>query len=153
MLLLAVAGSDATADPVAQNMDAGAIRAQQAQIRTDVVARTGRYAKLSEAQRQDLLAKQDVVNRLLEGRSAITDLPESDRISVFNALEAISAIINNEEDDRMVCKRHKPVGSNRPQTVCKTVAQLRAEQRSVQADEGRRTLECSNAYMGPGGCQ
>ena len=38
--------------------------------------------------------EQDKVFTLLRDRSAITDLPEADRIVVFNSLESISAIVN-----------------------------------------------------------
>lgn len=151
-LFAAATAIPAAASPSAQSLDADAIRSQQAEIRTQALAREGRYAGMAEARRQQLLNEQSTVLRLLDGKRAITDLPEKDRIAVFNSLEAISAIINNEDDERMVCRRHKPVGSNRPTTICKTVAQLAAERRSVESDEGRRTLECSEATMGPGGC-
>ena len=69
---------------------------------------------------------------MLEGVGSTTDLPEKDQITVFNSLEAIEAIVNQAEEERMVCTRVKPVGSNRPETVCKTVAQMREEK--LEAD-------------------
>lgn len=153
LLITAVlAASSAQAGPGPENMDANAIRAQQAQIRADVEARSGRYAAFDEAKRQQLWEKQAVVNRLLEGKASMLELGEIDRIAVFNALESISALINGDESTRTVCRRHKPVGSNRPVTVCKTVAELEAEKRAADHDHGRRNLQCSTATMGPGGC-
>jgi hypothetical protein len=119
------------APPVAanntRNTDAKTILDQQAGIRTEAMNKKGRYKDMAETKRQELFAHQDKVNRMLEGVGSTTDLPEKDQITVFNSLEAIEAIINQAEDERMVCTRVKPVGSNRPQTVCKTVAQLREE--------------------------
>ncbi|WP_460830996.1 hypothetical protein [Lysobacter humi (ex Lee et al. 2017)] len=150
---LAMAGTAIASPPTLQeNTDARAILEQQRQIGADVAAGTGRYAGLTAAQREVVLTRQAEVRRLLEGRASMLELSEADRIRTFNALEAISAVINDEANERTICRRHKPVGSNRTQTVCKTVAQLRADEQSVQADTGRRTLQCSEATMGPGGC-
>lgn len=143
----------AHAADLARNTDAAAILAQQQSIRAEVEARAGRYAELHPRTRDRLFGKQDEVARLLEGRGSVLDLPEVDRIRVFNALETISAIINGDENERMVCRRTKPVGTNRTTTVCKTVGELREEASKVEGDTGRRTLQCSEATMGPGGCR
>ncbi len=116
-----------------RNTDARTILDQQAGIRTEAMNKKGRYKDMAEAKRQELFAHQDKVNRMLEGVASTTDLPETDQIAVFNSLEAIEAIINQAEDERMVCKRVKPVGSNRPETVCKTVAQMRAEKLDAES--------------------
>lgn len=113
------------------NLDAQAILAQQAQIRADAVAGTGRYKDLPEHQRSELFALQDRVTAKLSGRAATTAMKEHDQIAVFNALEAISAILNGDEDERMICERKRPVGSNRRETVCRTVAQRRADQETA----------------------
>ena len=131
------------APPVAanntRNTDAKTILDQQAGIRAEAMNKKGHYKDMDEPQRQELFTHQDKVNRMLEGVTSTTDLPEQDQIVVFNSLEAIEAIINKAEDDRLVCTRVKPVGSNRPQTVCKTVWQLREEKadadRAFQRDQ------------------
>ena len=115
------------------NLDAQAILAQQARIRADAIAGTGPYKDLSEHQRSQLFALQDRVTAKLSGRVATTAMDEHDQIAVFNALEAISAILNGDEDERMICERKRPVGSNRRETVCRTVAQRRADHESADA--------------------
>lgn len=128
----------ASTSPVHENLDAGKIREQQAQIRADAEARRGRYEHLSEQTRQELFAKQDVVDRLTRGLTATTELPEVQRIELFNSLESISAIINRAEDDRLICERVRPVGSNRPTTFCQTVAERRRHREAMQIDVHRR---------------
>lgn len=134
------------------NLSASAIREQQKQIRSDAEARTGRYKDLSETKRGELFARQDKVSALLKDVQLTTELKERDQIELFNALESIQAIVNAAEDDRLICERKRPTGSNRTQTLCRSVAQRRAERELVERDTGRRTFDCSEATMGPGGC-
>lgn len=139
---LGLVGPVANASDDHPNLDASAIRAQQTQIQQEVRTRQGRYQNMTEEKRSELFAHQAKVDRLTSGITLTTELAETDQIALFNALEAIEGIVNRAEDDRMVCERHKPVGSNRPKTVCKTVAERRAEREAAQADVQRRNQTC-----------
>lgn len=141
MLTLA-APAMATDTQTHPNLDAATIRAQQAQIQQEARARKGRYKDMSEEQRSELFAYQAKVEQLTNGLTRTTELPEVDQIALFNALESIEALLNKAEDERLVCERHKPVGSNRPQTICKTVAERRAEREAAQRDIGKRNQTC-----------
>jgi len=133
VLLFGVASAlSVTAAESVSNQDAKAIRTQQAQIRMNAETRVGIYKDLSEAKRQDLFQRQSIVQRLTADVASTNELSESDQMELFNQLEAIEAIVNSAEDDRMVCQRIKPVGSHRNQTICKTVAQRRAEREAAQ---------------------
>lgn len=136
------------------NLDASAIREQQKQIRADAEAGKGRYAKLSPKQRQELFHQQERVGQLLDANvQNTTELPESDQVALFNALESIEAIVNNAEKERMICERHKPVGTNRPRTVCRTAAQRAAERDASQERVIERTQTCFKGSTDPnGGC-
>ncbi len=127
----------AASTQASSNLDAAAIRSQQ-QIRADAEARTGRYKDMPDSKRNDLFRRQGQVEGLLGTVQSTTELDETRRIQLFKHLEAISAIINAAEDERMICKRTKPVGSNRPTTVCKTVAQRRDEREAGQTEIQRR---------------
>lgn len=131
-----------------QNLDANTILAQQQQIHAEAIKRTGRYKDMKEATRHTLFAQQDVVTNLLQGKRYTTDLPEHDQIAVFNALESIEAIINNAEDQRMVCERHKPTGSHRTKTLCMTVAQRRALQEGAKNQIHYRDQQCLKNAQG-----
>lgn len=108
------------------------IRSQQAEIRSGVEARTGRYKDLSADTRSQLLNKQGEVLRLLDGKQSTDDLNEAQKTEVFNALEWIEAAINQTDDERMVCERRPILGSTRKERVCKTVAQMRQERDSAR---------------------
>ncbi len=121
-----------------ESLDAQAIRTQQAKIRSDAEAGTGRYASLDKRKRAELFSRQDRVLLLIGGIEVTTELDETRRIALFNELEAIGAIVNFDDDDRLICERIRPVGSNRPTTLCKSVAQRRLERERAQTDIVRR---------------
>jgi hypothetical protein len=144
---LLLAGLPAFAADQKPDNDARAILAEQAQIRSEAMARKGRYKDMPEAQRTELFAHQDTVTRLLQDVDKPSDLSENEKLAVFNALEAVEAIVNKAEDERMVCVREKPLGSNRPERVCKTVAQRREEK--LKADGAvRSTVTCQDGFNG-----
>ncbi|WP_157981459.1 hypothetical protein [Cognatilysobacter tabacisoli] len=144
--LLVAAALPAIANP-GDNTSASAIRAQQAQIAAELADRKGRFKDLDAARKAELQAHQTTVLSRLVNVEQTTELPETDQIAVFNALEAIEAIVNQAEDERMVCERYKPVGSNRPTTVCKTVAQRRAE-KQVAEQNLSRDQQCVDGWAG-----
>jgi len=103
------------------------IRTQQAEIREGVMNRTGRYRSLDEGKRNELLRKQDFVLRAIDDKRTPDELPENTRIEIFNALEWIEAAINKADDERLICRKMRPTGSNMPTRVCKTAEQMRLE--------------------------
>ena len=133
------------ANDLAATTDARAIVAQQQQLKADAEARVGRFADMPAVKRNDLLARQDKVFALLDGRESSTELSQQQQLSLLNELEAIGALVNNTEDERMICERVKPMGSNRPVKVCKTVAQRRAEREGAEDQFGRRNQQCSGS--------
>ncbi len=129
MVLAAAMAFSATAGEQAhKNLDVSTILAQQQVIRAEAEASQGRYKDMKKSTRQELFSRQDLVTGKLQGVAYTTDLPEHDQVVVFNALESIEAIVNNAEDERMVCERYKPTGSHRIKTLCMTVAQRREAQ-------------------------
>lgn len=135
------------------NLDAKAIRDQQREIRLAVETGQGVFKDFPAGKRVELFSRQDRVQVLIENVQRTTELNERQQIDLFNNLEAIQAMVDASEEERMICRRERPTGTNRPQTICKTVAQRRADREAVERDTGRRTHECSEAFMGPGGCK
>lgn len=142
LFLLATLSTPALAGGTA-NTDAQAILAQQQEIRTEATSKKGRYRDMNDTSRKQLLDHQDRVQKLLINVSDTTQLGEHDQIALFNSLEAIEAIVNKAEDERLVCERLKPSGSNRTQTVCRTVAERRADQQHSE-EALRRNQTCIN---------
>lgn len=126
----------AEGEQVVVNTDARAIVAQQHEIREKALAGVGRYGDLDERDRRRLLSEQDKVLRMLEGKERSTELSEIDQMNLFNALESIWAIVNQAEDERIVCERVRRTGTNRAQRVCMTVAQRREN-----AERSRRSFD------------
>lgn len=143
--VLLLASLPAFATDVKQNTDAKTILSQQSEIRTEALGRKGRYKDMDESQRTALFQHQDTVNRLLQGVDNTADLAPDQRMTVFNALEAVEAIVNKAEDERMVCEKTKPIGSHRPERVCKTVAQRREERLKAEQNM-QRDQRCVDAW-------
>lgn len=108
------------------------IRAQQSQIRDGVEARSGRYKDLSSSQRNELLSKQARMLQTIEGKHSTSELNQEERVEVFNTLEYIEAVVNNSDDERMVCERRPVLGSTRKERVCKTASQWREDREAAR---------------------
>ena len=107
--------------------NAAEIIQQQTALRSEVLSGKGAFKDMDATVRNDLLRHQEVVFDLLKGKELTTELSEADQVRVSNSISSIVAAVSNAEDDRMVCRREKTTGSHRPETICKTVAQRRAE--------------------------
>ena len=117
-----------------------AVISQQQQIRTDLQAGTGAYAKLSPAKREALLAQQDRLLELLQPQTPPVALDEAQRAEAFAAIDAIQAAgtpavaVASNDDDTLVCKREKTLGSNFSTKVCRTKAQIRFDQENARGN-------------------
>jgi hypothetical protein len=120
-------------------LDLGAVRTQQAEIREGLIARTGRYASLPADTRTTILSKQATLLKLLEDKQTADELSEPQRLEVFNTLEWIEAAINRQEDERLICRREKTIGSTRVTRVCRTAA----DEARMKEEARRRMLEGS----------
>ena len=118
------------------------VLAQQQQIRTDVVAGKGRYANMPNQKRSELMAKQDELTILLEGKQSSSELSHDQYLEAFNTLEWIEATVNNLQSERLVCTREKTLGSNRTTRICRTEAQLEA-----QREYARQQMESGSVQM------
>ena len=105
---------------------------QQQTLRPDLEAGKGAYSKLSPAQRSALLAQQDRLLHLLQTQSPPATLDEQQRNEVFAAIDAIDAaavsVAAENDEETLVCKREKALGSNFPTRVCRTKSQMRRDQ-------------------------
>jgi hypothetical protein len=108
------------------------IRTQQAEIRNDVEARKAPYDDLSASERSELLQKQARMLQMLDGKRSTNDLNDEQKTEVFNTIEWIKAVANNNADERLVCERRTILGSTRKERVCKTASQWRAEREDAQ---------------------
>ena len=80
---------------------------------------------------------------LIGTHESLEELSDVDQVSVFNAHERVIAIVENAENDRVVCKRQKVVGSHRPVNVCNTVGELKRARDELAKDEILRQRRCA----------
>lgn len=137
-MLLVVAAFTASAAQPATPLQTDAISGEQAQIKAGIDARTGAFKDLPATTREQLLAQQAIVLRLIEGRQTTDELDSSQKAELFTAIDAIEVMVSKANDDRLVCELVKTLGSNRKERVCRTLGQIRAEREAVrnQLDRG-----------------
>jgi hypothetical protein len=157
-LLLALTGVAGAAEPVDPD-DAARAEAATAEIRNaqdylrDLresveLARRGEYGKLAAADRKKLDASYERIKDLLGDHESPLELPLEDRIAMFNAQEAIVAIVERHPRDTMICRRKKSTGTRIPQTECLTIAQREARSRGAQEAMDRLPRPMCNGEAG-----
>ena len=137
--------SQAGVSQIMVNTDAQAIVAQQREIQAEAAAGRGRYKDMAPSVMGELRGHQTLVLQLLDGKERSTELPQEQQMELFNSLEAISAIINKAEDERMICRRERTVGSRMATNVCRTVGERRSAQeeaRDAMTDRGVMCTTC-----------
>lgn len=124
--------------------------AAQKELRADIKAGKQTFAPEPE---QTLLEAQDEIFAIAKDNPTDADLSEAEWVKVFNAQEQINQIVKaSAADERVVCRRERPTGSNRMRSVCHTVAEWRSMQAS-QSDLQRMSREGSTGARGAIGGQ
>lgn len=129
LLSLAMAFDAGAADPVLRSED---ILAQQREIRADMDARTDRYVDMPRSTRKAILADQERLAALLEGKADTSQLDPSSLDQVVSLLASIDAAVNRSGDERLICTREARIGSNFMTRVCRTPSQIREQQAAGQ---------------------
>ena len=100
------------------------------------------YSELSVADKSRVQAALDRIRTRMAGRERFDQLTPPQKVEVFNDQEVVNTLMTNaKEDSRMVCRSERPIGSNRPQRTCMTVAQRR--QATEDARQMKRELRIS----------
>lgn len=107
--------------------------------RKAIEARLANGETYSEINQRDRAAVREALERmsaLLEQPGGIAALSEEQKVRVFNDQELVNGILTQAaEDSRLICRREKQIGSNRPITQCMT-----ALQRQRQMEEARKSM-------------
>ena len=138
VLALALVAAPAWASQVDVAEGKGTLAQQRAAIEAEI--RDGHeYAEITPeqlARARDLLGQME---RLLGDRQP-GELTDRQRVDLFNLQDEVNQILlAAEEDSRRICRREKPTGSHRSQTVCRTVAERRRMQEESQEHLRART--------------
>ena len=143
LLLLVVASDAGAADPILRSED---ILAQQDEIRAGMQARTDHYVDMPRATQKAILADQQRLAVLLEGKTDTSQLDPSRLDEVVSLLASIDAAVNRSGDERLICTREARIGSNYMTRVCRTPSQIREQQAAGQKALGDEIsgINCSN---------
>lgn len=127
-------------DAIAIDSTPAQIRSAQAEQRKAIETKASNYSHFSEAERKAIFAKQDEVTAMIDGKTTIEELGPNGKIALANALEGVKALVARAEDNRLICERIKPLGSNRPQNKCISVGERRRLREAAQ----RQGLKTTN---------
>lgn len=141
--LLAMASAAVSADEPARSAD---ILAQQQTIRAEMKAKRERYASMPRSAQKSVMADQDKLKDLLEGKSDVSELASADQAEVRRLIARIDATIANNQDERVVCTQEARTGSNYLTRVCRTPAEIddrkEADQRLLKREVER--VKCTD---------
>lgn len=126
LIFSCAAGADQVLTPIPE------IISVQQQVRAELKSGKGIYRAMSEAERNEILLRQDRLLGLIENHTSLKELNPDRQTQVINDLEWIQARLTQAEDDRQVCTQSKPVGSNLTRRTCKSVRQMRLEREQAQ---------------------
>lgn len=119
--------------------DLDQIVAHQIELKEQLVAGAGMFRTMPARQREELIARQERLLRLIGDRSTVSELSDSERLHAFNELEWIASAVSGGEDDRIVCRREQTTGSHRLQSNCRSVRQMREEREAAREQLSRQT--------------
>jgi len=101
------------------------LQAHQARVEREF-ASGGRFAEIEAEQRARVRALFRDMGRLVNQDGLAHGLAPAAEVELFNLQEELNSILDRAADDsRLVCRRERHVGSNRPVNTCATVAERR----------------------------
>jgi hypothetical protein len=91
----------------------------------------GIYEHISSTDKLRVDARLGDMQKMLESHPAqpVNDWQQSEKVALFNAQEEVNGILKHNDNNRLICEHHAPVGSNVPVTTCETFGEL-ADRRS-----------------------
>ena len=114
---------------VAQSLDS--FLQESAKIREQMQP-GGVYGLIKPADKARVETRLGDMQKLLQDRASQGDLPRADKISLTNAQEEVNGILRHNDNNRLVCERRAPLGSNIPVTTCRTFGEMETERREAQ---------------------
>lgn len=142
--LLIISPAALSADAPTRTAD---ILSQQQAIRAGMKAKRDRYANMPRDAQKSVLADQEKLEELLEGKADTSQLATVDQAEVRRLTARIEATINNHQEERLVCTQEARTGSNYVTRVCRTPTEIRSRKEADEKllkDEAAR-LKCTEA--------
>jgi hypothetical protein len=96
------------------------------------LAEQGGYGALRSRDEDRLAQAHAQILRLLQGRASALELPLAQRIELYNAQEALVAILRSDDKSRVVCRRIANTGTRIPTTECLSIAERERRARGAR---------------------
>lgn len=107
--------------------------------------------KLDAAKKADIQAAIARIEQRIQGRDTYASMNDNEREAMVNDVGLIHAALANRDDDRLICKRDRAVGSNRITSTCATAAQWEAARKRAQEQLDAQSRACNQAGSCGGG--
>jgi len=92
----------------------------------------GRYAHVTADERAKVNTRLDEMDRLFGDKADVSEMSATDKAAMFTKQEEVNAILAKHDNQRMICKYERPVGSHIPVQVCHTAAEIEESRRNSQ---------------------
>jgi hypothetical protein len=82
------------------------------------------------------------------------DLPQTEKIALFNAQEEVNGILKHHDNNRLVCERSVPVGTHLPVTTCRPYGEvmvMRDHNQKAMEDMAHHAAQSAGTRPAPGG--
>lgn len=99
----------------------------------------GKYGRISRKDMKLVEQSQATLRELLTGVTDIDQLTHEQRIELFNAQESVKSVLQENERDRVICRKESTVGTHRKVTRCYTVEEAEVMRRRTEEAMGMMT--------------
>jgi hypothetical protein len=110
------------------------------------LAKKGTYGKLPKGAHSKLDESREFIGTLLKGDADPRQLPDDQRLALYNAHETIRSIINNDDKSRIVCKKEQHLGSRMATTECLSIG----EREALAKQSASETADILRSTCSPG---
>jgi len=84
----------------------------------------GLYEHIRSSDKSKVEARMDSMQKILQAHATQADMPQSDKLALFNAQEEVNGILRHNDNNRLVCESRAPVGSHIPVKTCRTYGEI-----------------------------
>ena len=100
----------------------------------------GRYAHVTASERTRVDTRLTEMEGMFQKSPAVDQMSDEDKLKLFSYQEEVNAILAGRDNERLICKNVKPIGSNIPVKQCMAAGEMEARRRN-DSDYLRRTQQ------------
>ncbi len=122
------------------------LRQQLSQLQRDLPG----DRKLSAEKKTEVQEAMARIEQRIQGRDIYASMSDSERTAMVNDVSLIHFALASKDDDRLICKQERKIGSNRMSSTCATAAQWEEAQRRAREELERNSGACTGGGCGGG---